>query len=269
MIDQVEKPLVSVVMPSYNVEQHIIPTIKSVLSQSYINWELLVVDDCSEDSTCDVVRNFIQDDSRIRLIVLEKNFGAPAAPRNIGVHESKGEWIAFLDADDIWHPKKLEFQIKALNKSDAVFCSTNMLNFTDGDILSFSDPGNFPLHNITFGQQLIKFRTPTSSVVARRDLLLEFPFNEDPQYKAREDFECWLHIHEKIGSSIKLLYPFLFYRIVQGQISGNKWKMTSKTYMVLSKYRLISGGSLGWKKYFYTVTQTLYAIYFRMIKKSL
>ena len=98
---------------------------------------------------------------------------------------------------------------------------------------------------------------------------MEFPFNPDPKYKAREDLECWLRIHEKVGSSIKLMLPLLYYRIIQGQISGSKWRMIFKTHMVLSKYRLVSGKSLGWRKYYYSTTQTLYSIYYRLIKNSL
>ncbi|MBE9525795.1 MAG: glycosyltransferase family 2 protein [Proteobacteria bacterium] len=266
---QMEQVLISVIMPSYNAEKFIVRTIESVLSQGYINWELLVIDDCSNDNTRNLVNNIAQTDSRIRLVVLDKNNGAPAAPRNIGVQEAKGRWIAFLDADDIWHPDKLEIQMNEIHKEGAVFCSSAMLDFTDDRLLSFSKPGDIQVKNISFCTQLRKFRTPTSSVIASRELLLKFPFNEDISYKAREDFECWLRIHEKIGNSIKLLYPLLYYRIVDGQISGAKWKMTLKTYMVLSKYRLISGKGLGWKVFYYVVTQSVYSIYFRIFKKSL
>ena len=269
-MNQAEDVLVSIIMPSYNAEKLIGRTIESVLSQSYVNWELLAIDDCSKDSTRDVVNDFVKHDSRIRLIALDKNNGAPAAPRNIGVREAKGEWVAFLDADDIWHPKKLMLQMEAMQRTDSIFCSTQMLDFTDDKLVSFSNcSGEMQNRNISLYTQLRKFRTPTSSVVARKDLLLKYPFNEDPEYKAREDLECWLRIHEEIGSSIKLLYPLLYYRIVEGQISGSKWKMVFKTHMVLSRFRLKSGKSLGWKKYYYSVTQTLYAIYFRLIKKSL
>lgn len=266
---QLEGDLVSVIMPSYNAEKLIGRTIESVLDQSYLNWELLVIDDCSKDNTRDVVNKLAQSDSRIKLISLDKNHGAPAAPRNIGVREAKGEWIAFLDADDIWHPEKLALQIEALNTSGAMFCSSGMLDFSDDTLLSFSKPEKIKLRYISFFMQLRKFRTPTSSVVARRTLLIDFPFNEDIEYKAREDFECWLRIHEYIDNSIKLLYPLLYYRIVDGQISGSKWTMIFKTYMVLDRFRLVSGKSLGWKKFYYTITQNIFSIYFRVIKKSL
>lgn len=262
--------LVSVVMPSYNAEKFIGRTIESVLAQSYENWELLVIDDGSTDNTCDVVSHFAENNLRIKLIALAENHGAPAAPRNIGVREANGKWIAFLDANDIWHPSKLDLQMGAIYTSNAVFCSSVMINFTDDNSLLFSKPSyDVQIKNISFLMQLRKCRTPTSSVVASRSLLLEFPFIENIEYKAREDLECWLRIHEKIGSSIKLLYPLLYYRIVDGQISGSKWKMTQKTYMVLSNFRLTSGERLGWRAFYYVITQSIYSIYFRLIKKSL
>ncbi len=262
--------LVSIVMPSFNAENYIALTIESVIAQSYKNWELIVIDDCSNDSTCSIVKKFAEVDGRINLLPLEKNHGAPAAPRNIGINAAKGKWVAFLDADDIWHPKKLMLQMTAIHNSKALFCSTQLLDFTDDSVIIFEDClTEIDLCNISFYTQLRKFRTPTSSVVVRRELLIKYPFNEDIEYKAREDFECWLRIHEEIGSSIKLLAPLLYYRIIDGQISGSKLKMMFKTFMVLSRYRLKSGENLGWKKYYYLFTQTIYSVYFRWIKGSL
>lgn len=270
MYEAKKGPLVSIIMPAYRAASVIGESIDSVISQSYMNWELLVIDDCSTDGTREIVSRFAQDEPRVKLIALEKNHGAPAAPRNIGIRAAKGDWVAFLDADDIWHPKKLMLQMTAIQNSKALFCSTKMLDFTDNSVIIFEDcPAEIDLCNISFYTQLRKFRTPTSSVVVQRDLVIKYPFNEDIEYKAREDFECWLRVHEEIGSSIKLLAPLLYYRIIEGQISGSKIKMTFKTFMVLSRYRLKSGESLGWKKYYYLFTQTIYSVYFRWIKSSL
>lgn len=261
--------LVSIITPSYNAEKLIGRTIESVLAQSYQNWEMIVVDDCSKDGTREVVKAYAEQDPRIRLLSLDKNNGAPAAPRNMGVREAKGEWIALLDADDIWHPRKLELQLEVLQTTGSVFCSSQMLDFIDVNCIEFSDPVLVSTERISFIKQLLKFRTPTSSVVVRRHLLSLFPFNEDPRYKAREDLECWLKIHEYIGSSVKLLFPLLHYRIIQGQISGSKWKMALKTQLVLREFRLASGGGLGWKAYFFSLTHICYSIYYRVIRKSL
>lgn len=100
--------LVSVIMPSYNTARFIGNSIKSVLNQTYTNWELIIVDDCSTDNTDEVVENF--KDKRIKFFKNKKNYGA-ALTRNKAIKLAKGEWIAFLDSDDIWMPKKLEHQI--------------------------------------------------------------------------------------------------------------------------------------------------------------
>ena len=100
--------LVSIVMPNYNCEKFVEETIKSVINQTYSNWELLFVDDCSTDNSVAIVEGF--NDSRIRILKNEKNSGA-AVSRNYALREAKGDYIAFLDSDDIWLPEKLEKQI--------------------------------------------------------------------------------------------------------------------------------------------------------------
>lgn len=114
--------LVSVIMPSYNTAQYIKESIQSVLNQTYTNWELIIVDDCSTDNTDEVVS--IINDSRIRYFKNKKNSGA-AISRNKALREAKGQWIAFLDSDDIWMPEKLERQITFMKDNVYAFSYTN------------------------------------------------------------------------------------------------------------------------------------------------
>ena len=115
--------LVSIIMPSYNTASFIAESIQSIQAQSYENWELLIVDDCSTDNTDDVVKNYLAD-TRIRYLKNEKNCGA-AISRNRALCESKGKWIAFLDSDDLWTPDKLEKQIGFMEKHGYHFSYTN------------------------------------------------------------------------------------------------------------------------------------------------
>ena len=101
--------LVSIIMPSYNTAKFISETIDSVLAQTYENWELIIVDDCSKDDTDTVVARYT--DPRIRYLKNEVNSGA-AVSRNRALREAKGRWIAFLDSDDLWTPEKLQKQIR-------------------------------------------------------------------------------------------------------------------------------------------------------------
>jgi len=109
-------------MPSYNTAQYIRESIDSVRSQTYINWELIIVDDCSTDDTDQVVRAV--NDSRIRYFKNEKNSGA-AVSRNRALREAKGRWIAFLDSDDLWYPEKLEKQVRFMEENEYSFSYTN------------------------------------------------------------------------------------------------------------------------------------------------
>lgn len=117
-----EEGLVSIIMPSYNTAPYIKQTIQSVLNQTYTNWELIIVDDCSTDNTDEVLKGI--NDNRIRYFKNEVNSGA-AASRNIALREAKGQWIAFLDSDDLWLPTKLERQIEFMNSNNYSFSYTN------------------------------------------------------------------------------------------------------------------------------------------------
>ena len=116
--------LVSIIMPSYNAAAYICEAIQSVISQTYENWELIIVDDCSVDSTEKIVRDI--QDVRIRYIKNEKNLGA-AVSRNIALKKAKGKWVAFLDSDDIWMPEKLERQIIYMQSNGYMFSYTNYI----------------------------------------------------------------------------------------------------------------------------------------------
>lgn len=110
--------LVSIIMPSWNTGRFIAESIQSVINQTYSNWELLIVDDCSSDNTDEIVTSF--NDNRIRYLKNEKNSGA-AITRNRALREAEGEWIAFLDSDDLWAPRKLEEMIFFMSSNNYVF----------------------------------------------------------------------------------------------------------------------------------------------------
>ena len=201
---------------------------------------------------------------------MQKNAGAPAAPRNTGIAAARGEWVAFLDADDLWHPRKLELQMRALDAHSALLCSTQMKDFSDEIRVEFDLPMR-PLRvaHVTLKQQMLKYRTPTSSIVARREFMSRHLFNEDPSYKAREDTDCFIRVHEDMPFSIKIIYPLVFYRQQASQISGNKWKMVGRHLAMLKKYRLKSGKGLGPMAYIYTFTHFIASIYLRLIRRIL
>ena len=116
--------LVSIITPSYNSSSFIAETIESILSQTYLNWELLITDDCSTDRSVEIIERYIQRDSRIKLFRLEKNCGAGVC-RNRSISEAKGRFIAFCDSDDRWRPEKLEKQLAFMREKDCALSYTS------------------------------------------------------------------------------------------------------------------------------------------------
>lgn len=116
---------VSIIMPMYNSERFIREAIDSVLAQTYTDWELLVVDDGSTDNSTSIVKEYADKDHRIRLLFNNRHIGIPSAPRNMGVSNAKGRYIAFLDSDDMWLPRKLEHQIPLFKNQNVVIVYSN------------------------------------------------------------------------------------------------------------------------------------------------
>ncbi|MCM1107549.1 MAG: glycosyltransferase [Clostridium sp.] len=122
---------VSVIMPVHNAEAYIEEAIQSVLAQTYTNWELLVVDDCSTDRSVEVMMRYVELDSRIRMFTNPRSSGMPGAPRNRGLEEATGRFIAFLDSDDVWLPDKLEQQIPLFDYPDTAIVYSNYEKITE------------------------------------------------------------------------------------------------------------------------------------------
>lgn len=115
--------LVSIITPNWNCAKYVSETIRSVQAQTYQNWEMIIVDDCSTDESCEVVAPYVEQDVRIRLLKNPKNSGA-AVSRNYALREAKGKWIAFLDSDDLWAPDKLEKQLRFMVENGHAFSYT-------------------------------------------------------------------------------------------------------------------------------------------------
>lgn len=258
-------PKVSVVMPAYNASRYICETIESVLGQSEQAWELIVVDDCSTDDTRQKVQAWVDSDPRIRLIGLQKNFGGPAGPRNVGVQAANSELVAFLDSDDIWHPDKLRLQLRVVTDFSKAFVCSSMTDFSDSGNLSFDPITTVDCERVAYWQQSVRAQIPTSSVLVSKALLLKTPFREEPAYKAVEDYHCWLRILQLTGHCVKLKAPLLAYRKSEGQISGSKLMMMKKVLMV---HREFPGRWL-LTAYAFTLTHVLGGLYFRFLKKGM
>jgi hypothetical protein len=121
----VAKPLVSVISPCYNAESTISQTIESLLCQTFGDWEMIIVDDCSTDMSSVIIENYVKRDCRIRYLKTDRCSGSPALPRNLGISEAKGRYIAFLDSDDMWLPEKLKNQLNIITQPEIAIVFSN------------------------------------------------------------------------------------------------------------------------------------------------
>lgn len=207
--------LVSIIMPSYNTAQYIADSIRSVQAQTYKNWELLIVDDCSSDNSDDVVAPFLSD-ARIRYLKNEVNSGA-AVSRNYALREAKGRWIAFLDSDDLWHPEKLERQIFFMGKENCHFSYTYYQEIDEASQpLGVTVQG--PRHITKAG--MLRFCWPGCLTVmydAQEIGLLQIP-----DIRKNNDYAMWLYVIDK--ADCYLLPEILAgYRRRSGSISNQSY----------------------------------------------
>lgn len=210
-------PLVTVVTPSYNSSRFIEHTIKSILNQTYKNWELLIVDDCSTDDSYVVIKSYADQDKRIRLIKLEENSGAAVA-RNVGIENACGRFIAFLDSDDTWHPEKLEQQVSFMLKNDYAFTYTQYHQVNEnGDTV-----GELYFPSRTNYRNLLKtcvIGCLTAMYDTHKIGKVYFPLDS-----TREDFALWLKILKQVDYAYCVPKDLASYTVRSDSISANKWK---------------------------------------------
>jgi teichuronic acid biosynthesis glycosyltransferase TuaG len=188
--------LVSIIMPCYNREKFLLSAIQSVLAQSYLHWELIIIDDASTDNSVAIVQNLI--DKRIHLIQHRIHSANPAKLRNLGLKIAKGEWISFLDSDDLWDRDKLSKQIK-LNQLWS-YCRARYIN-DEGSPLNEGDVGHYPsmlkwsasTGDISYKLLSTEVSLTTPSVLIKKNLLNKAGVF-DEQMKVGEDFELWLRL---------------------------------------------------------------------------
>ncbi len=245
-------PLVSVIIPAYNSEKYISKAIDSALSQD-VPLEIIVVDDCSTDSLSELMKSYVSD-ARVCFLQNEKNLGA-AESRNIGVSLAKGEYVAFLDADDYWMPDKLQKQLSVIENGDYAMCATARELITqNGD----STGRIIPVKDIITYNDLLKHNSINcSSVLIKTSVAKEFPMHHDD---CHEDYIMWLEVLGKYGKACGINEPLLKYRLSNKGKSGSKLKSAKMTFMV---YRRMGFGWLksvkcfcsyvfhGVKKYFF------------------
>lgn len=218
--------LVSIVMPAYNCEKYVVEAINSILAQTYRNWELLVLDDGSKDNTLRIIEDFSQNDSRIKALPNGKNMGV-SATRNRGIELASGEWIAFLDSDDMWKPEKLEKQFEIVEKEAAEFLFTGS-SYINEEGEPYKGIFEVP-EKITYKKLRNQNVISCSSVLVKKKYFEHIKMEKDEMH---EDYAVWLRILKLGITAYGVNEPLLIYRISRNSKSGNKMKTVKMTYKV-------------------------------------
>ena len=240
------KPKVSVVIATYNCARFIQKTIYSVINQTFENWELVIVDDCSSDNTYKKIKNVA--DERIRIIRLEKNTGLPATPRNIGIRASKGEYIAFLDHDDVWIPEKLKTQIMYLEENPEVILIGSPFKVESRDSRYNNTPTTTKTKSLSGHLYEILLNCnffACSSVIVKTSVFDDVGiFDEDPQVSAAEDWDLWLRIAKE--HKIAFIPQTLGFYRMHGSGLSTETKQLQRILYVIDKH--VKNGWLTFQK---------------------
>lgn len=221
-----QKGLVSIVTPVYKAERFIEQTIQSVQAQTYGQWELLLVDDCSPDQSSAIIGRLAKDDHRIRHIQLAQNGGAAVA-RNEGIKRAQGEYLAFLDADDLWTADKLERQLAFMadRQADFVFASIQPVDES-------GQPQKAPIpvpakadYHYLLGHTVIA----TSTVLLRRSAVGTFSM---PLLRGGQDYATWLMLLRKVGCAYGQNECLTKYRVCSDSLSSNKLSSVKQVYSI-------------------------------------
>ncbi|MBN8235215.1 glycosyltransferase family 2 protein [Halobacillus kuroshimensis] len=239
---------VSIITPAYHAAGQIMETIRTVQHQTYTNWEMIIVDDCSEDETVSVVKRAQEKDDRIRLICLHENKG-PAFARNRAIESARGRYLAFLDSDDLWMPEKLEKQLSFMKAKHAAFTFTAykmMKENGEETNLIFKAP-----IEVTYKDLLKNTSIGTLTVMLdrRRFGSIRMPLYRD----CSEDYGLWLMLLSSGSTAYGLNEPLAFYRKCSDSLSSNKWKSAKKTWNTYRKVKGINGVRSFWYFMNYTV----------------
>lgn len=221
-----KEELISIIVPVYNSEKFIKDTIKTVEEQTYENWELLLVNDCSTDNSKKIIEKYEKKDKRIKLIDLEQNSGAAIA-RNTGIDRANGKYIAFLDSDDLWEKEKLEKQIKFIKKNNCVF------SFTGYEFANEDGIGNGKVVTVPFKinyKQALKNTTIWTSTVIFDVEKLGKELIKMPNVRRGQDTATWWKVLKTGVVAYGLNESLSLYRRSNNTLSSNKIKALKRTW---------------------------------------
>ena len=221
--------LVSIITPSYNSERFIKQCIKSVLAQTYKNWEMIIVDDFSNDNSKLEIAALSKNEARIKTIFLDKNIGAAEA-RNVAIRKAKGRYIAFLDSDDLWSPKKLEVQILFMCKNNIAF------SYTSYQLVSEDGLNN--LNTIKAPKEMAYYSYLKNTIIGCLTVIIdrqEVGYFEMPNIRSSHDMALWLLIMRRGFCAYGLDKNLAKYRVVSSSNTANKIQAVKDVWKVYTQ----------------------------------
>lgn len=228
------KPIISIVTPCHNAGGMISHTLDSVLNQTYQDWEMIVVDDCSSDNSAEIIKNYASKDKRIKYYKTNKPSGSPSLPRNIGIENARGKYIAFLDSDDLWLSEKLEKQVEFMEHN-----SVN-LSYSYYEKISWNEERNNRIvttkSRTTYKSLLKSNSIPCLTSMVTRKAIGDTRFKQIPQ----EDFCFWLDILKKGYVAYNMCENTSLYRVAKDSRSSNKLDMFKGYWNVIRNHQKIS-----------------------------
>lgn len=226
--------LISIITPTYNCGEFISETIESVIKQTYKNWEMIIVDDCSKDSTKEIVEDYIKQDNRIKYFLLKKNSGAAVA-RTKAMELANGKYMAFLDSDDLWTEDKLEKQLFFMKKNNYYFTCTSYEQINeDGDSLIKTIKTK---KKTNYNGVLLSCPIGNSTVMYDVKKLGKFVV---PNIRKRNDDALWLQILKKEKFIYGMPDVLMKYRVRSNSISSNKIDLIKYHWYLYRKIENIS-----------------------------
>jgi teichuronic acid biosynthesis glycosyltransferase TuaG len=222
--------LVSIITPSYNSEKFISETIASVQNQTYSNWEMIIVDDCSSDKTVEIIQNFMDDDSRIHFIKLNKNSGTGIA-RNTALKMANGRYIAFLDSDDLWQKDKLTKQLLWMQNKNMPF-SFSFYDCIDEKGLELNKRIEAPL-KLSYKQLFFCNFIGNLTGIYDTEYFGKITISSN---RKRQDWMVWLTILKKIKTAEPITESLAKYRVRENSISASKTSLLQHNYAVYRQF---------------------------------
>jgi len=213
-------PKISIVLPTYNGERYISQSIESIRKQSYINWELIIVDDCSTDNTINIIDKYVHDDKRIKVIHNSINYKLPRS-LNVGFREAKGEYLTWTSDDNLYYDNALEVMKNELEKNNNIYMvCAQMMNIDDkGENLGIQFTGN--VQNFFLNNNI-------GACFMYRRIILEEIGEYDADLFLVEDYDYWLRIAEFYGDIERILKPLYYYRRHENSLSFTKKSLVTK-----------------------------------------